>query len=121
MTKELGAKIEDISKLLYEVYDVPSGICEHIEQALTELEQIKNAEPTKALERLEDMAKDTYVGDYYKKNIDTIKQALIKAEQDRAELKRILDRFEDKAHKNMCLDTSGLIRFCERLKEKFKL
>ena len=41
MIKELEAKMEDIPKLLYEVYDVPSTICEYIKEALIELEQLR--------------------------------------------------------------------------------
>ena len=42
MNKEyLEAKAEDISKLLYEVYDVPSSICEYIDESLQRIKDLE--------------------------------------------------------------------------------
>lgn len=50
MSKEyLEAKPEDIANLLYEVYDVPSGICEQIKDMVQRLESIDNAKPSETL------------------------------------------------------------------------
>ncbi len=85
MSKEyLEAKPEDIVKLLYEVYDVPSGICEHIKNMQQRLEAIDNSKPSEAmdsLKQIEDVIEtkiglgvvNTYI-------INIIKQALQRLE-----------------------------------------
>lgn len=85
MNKEyLEVKAEDISKLLYEVYDVPSGICEQIKNMQHRLESIDNANPSEALKELEELEK--MLNKFVKyKVIDiafiNIKQALLKAQE----------------------------------------
>ena len=100
MTKELEAKTEDISKLLYEVYDVPSGICEYIDEVLQRLEAIDNTNPSEALDKLDeiidyynepqyDVCESSYPNEFkemWEKEINTIKQALIQAEIDKKQL-----------------------------------
>lgn len=54
MSKEyLEVKPEDIANLLYEVYNVPNGICEHIKNMVQRLESLDNSKPSKALKTLE--------------------------------------------------------------------
>lgn len=102
MSKEyLEVKPEDISKLLYDVYGVPSGICEYIKCMVQRLEAIDNSEPSEALECLDRIDNtlclnnikgklefgidteghidcDSVIG--MTEDLETIKQALLKAE-----------------------------------------
>lgn len=56
MNKEyIQAKLEDISKLLYEVYGVPSGICEQINKVL-----LKSHKQEKALEIIKEKNVDIF-------------------------------------------------------------
>ena len=87
MSKEyLEAKPEDISKLLYEVYDVPSGICEQIKNMAQRLESIDNANPSEALECLEALEQD-------------IKDRVILAEDRQLKLCAIIQRALQNAQK----------------------
>ena len=92
----LEAKPEDIGKLLYEVYDVPSGICEYINKALLELKAIKEAKPSEAMECLEELRSN--LGVIYNDTLNTIEQALLKAqelEKELAELNQHIKRWHD--------------------------
>lgn len=97
MSKEcIQAKPEDIVELLYEVYDVPSGICEHIKNMVQRLESTDNANPSEALEclkQIEDVI-ETKIGlgvvNTYLINI--IKQALIKAQEQEKVLEIIFEK-----------------------------
>ena len=79
----IQVKAEDISKLLYEVYDVPSGICEQVKNAFIRLEVIDNSKPSEALdylERIRDVLQNDKCIDIewvFKHEYNTIKQALI--------------------------------------------
>lgn len=119
MSRGLEAKTEDISKLLYEVYDVPSGICEYIDKVLQRLEQIDNArvfekvecsEALECLEKLEELVQNienVYESPYSNgeesyNDLNTIKQALIQAENNRIKLEKsekIISRLIDKKSK----------------------
>ena len=90
MTKEcIQDKPEDISELLYEVYDVPSGICEQIENMVQRLKAIENADPSDALECLEWIIKNYIGNDYYvyEEELITIKQALTKVQEQKDKVK----------------------------------
>ena len=106
MSKEcIQVKATDIVDLLYEVYDVPNGICEQIKNMIQRLEAIDNAKPSEALECLEEIAKaPTFMGGnpkylYHTKSeipfiedINTIKQALLKAKEQEKVLKIIKEK-----------------------------
>ena len=113
MTKELEAKTEDISKLLYEVYDVPSGICEYIDEAFQRLEAIDNANPSEALECLESMYARLPQWDLCRNQDqhNTIKQALIQAEIDKKQLElyiqentKLFSNLVNKSKKELAFD-----------------
>lgn len=107
MNKEyIQVKADDISKLLYEVYDVPSGICEQIKNMVQRLEAIDNSNPSEVLKYLEEwygflMAdNDTTYSNGYENEIEynrrkeaiykqyyIIKQALLKAQEPKHYLK----------------------------------
>jgi len=85
VNKELKAKPEDISELLYEVYDVPSEICKQIKNMVQRLKAIDNAKSSEALEclkQIEDVIEtkiglgvvNTYI-------INIIKEALLNAQE----------------------------------------
>ena len=60
-----------------------------------ELEQIDNSNPSKALECLEYLIKECVGNDKYvfESQLNTIKQALIKSQEDKKEIKRTLERW----------------------------
>ena len=70
--------------------------CDDIEKELKRLEKIENAKPTKALECLENYKKHSRICgigyDVYDKWFDTIKQALLKAQ----EQEKVLDVIKEK-------------------------
>jgi len=95
---ELTVEPTDIAKLLYDIYDVPSGICEQIKNMVQRLEAIDNANPSEAMncvERLNQtiaMAENFYDSPYedkdmfaaVKKDVNIIKSTLEQAEQYKA-------------------------------------
>ena len=92
MTKEyIQVKAEDISKILYEVYDVPSGICEQVKNMAQRLEAIDNSKSSKALICLHKIGNSNYFfggpATVDKAAFDTIEQTLLKTQ----ELERLLD------------------------------
>lgn len=63
--------------------------CKYIAKELDRLEQIDNANPSEALECLEKLELLTCDFEWYKDNINTIKQALIKSQEQEKVLKII--------------------------------
>lgn len=106
MIKEcIQVKAEDISKLLYEVYDVPSGICEQIKIMQQRLEEIDNANPSEAMKCLENIGfaplnevcgyPYTRIKDEYDEDFNIVKQTLLKSQEQEKVLKIIFEKNVD--------------------------
>ena len=129
MSEELGA-LEDI--ILYLNASEPKGLyCENIEtiqQALLELQSIKEANPSEALNGLESYINNIiFAKDLINQkqqlltNITTIKQALLKAEKEHKALEIIKEhiKFDDRGIETYTYDFKNLVtKFLIRLESK---
>lgn len=84
---ELQVEPNDIAMLLYDIYDVPSGMCKQIKDMIQRLESIDNASPSEALKELKELHELAYGNEETSWKIDEIrmsshiKQALLKAQE----------------------------------------
>lgn len=100
------------------VEDILLFFCESVEKALQRLEAIENANPSGALKCLiglekEIIQRDGRITDFLKIKFDTIKQALIKAqeqEKEYKELKENVKRWHDLLLKSG-IDSKGMVAF----------
>ena len=97
MTKELEA-LDSIKNALevIQMYNrnvkIDYGLFNTIENGLQRLESIDNSNPNEALECLEKLELLTCDFEWYKDNINTIKQALLKAQEQEKVLKIIKEK-----------------------------
>ena len=126
MSKEyLEVKSEDIANLLYEVYDVPNGICEHIKNMVQRLESIDNANLSEALEDLDRMAQQVFrTDDDFELYYDKVKQHILKAQEQEKVLeilKPLCEVVETPVKKYRYLKINGVVVYTFKKEEEFEL
>lgn len=96
MSKEcIQVKATDIIELLYDVYGVPSGICEQIKNMVQRLESIDNAKPSEALECLERLNYHTTLEYQDSKEYYIARQYIHKAQENEKTLSIIKEKDVD--------------------------
>ena len=108
---ELEVEPKDIAMLLYDIYDVPSGICEQIKNMVQRLESIDNSNPSEAMESLERLNYHTTLEYQDSKEYYIVRQYIHKAqeqEKENKELKENIKRWHDLLLKSG-IDSKGIV------------
>lgn len=92
----LTVKPKDIGMLLYDIYDVPSSICESLKSLIERLEAIENSNPSDAMECFKRVWNDINAHNDYRqdfKDLRIIENYILKSQIQEKALKIIKEKY----------------------------